>query len=214
MPATTVNRRRKGLARAEQVALNREALLDAARQVFRDRGYAGASLDAVAEAAGFTKGAVYSHFESKADLFLQLLEGRIEGRFRRQLELASSGAADAGRSLVEAVFAMSGADAEWRLAVLEFRVMAARDPELNARYAALHQRTVEGIIETLRIVFDRLGRPPGLPLEELAVAGLALDGGGFLEDLVRPGSVPARQLSELFDRLAGFTPAVITEEGG
>jgi hypothetical protein len=46
-----------------------------------------------------------------------------------------------------------------------------------------------------------------LSLESLAVAALVLDSGGFLEDLASPGSVPDRQLSELFERLAGLTPA-------
>jgi AcrR family transcriptional regulator len=213
MAAPTTQRRRKGLARAEQVALNREALLEAARQVFRDHGYAGASLDAVAEAAGFTKGAVYSHFDSKADLFMQLLEARIEERARRQLELATRAGQDAGRSFAEAIYATSSADPGWRLALLEFRVIAARDPDLNARYAAAHRRTVDGIIEILRALFARLGRSPELPLESLAVVGLVLDSGGFLEDLAIPGSVPDRLLSELFDRLAGFTPTDTTSEG-
>jgi AcrR family transcriptional regulator len=212
MEAVTT-RRRKGLARAEQVARNREALLDAARQVFRDHGYAGASLDAVAEAAGFTKGAVYSHFASKADLFLQLLETRIDERFRRQVELVTEAGLDAGRSFIETVYATSSADPQWRLAVLEFRVIAARDPELNDRYAALHRRTVEGIVETLRLVFARLGRSPEMPLESLAVAGLVLDAGGFLEDLAHPGSVADLQLSALFDRLAGFGHADTSAKG-
>jgi AcrR family transcriptional regulator len=209
--ATT--RRRKGLARAEQVAQNHQALLDAARQVFRDHGYAGASLDAVAEAAGFTKGAVYSHFASKADLFLQLLEARIDERFRRQVELTAGMTRDGARAFAQGVYATSSADPQWRLAVLEFRVIAARDPELNARYAAAHRRTVEGIVETLRLLFERLGTTPGLPLEALAVVALVLDSGGFLEDLASPGSVPDDLLSEQFERLAGWTGAESTPEG-
>jgi AcrR family transcriptional regulator len=212
MEAVTT-RRRKGLARAEQVARNREALLDAARQVFRDHGYAGASLDAVAEAAGFTKGAVYSHFANKADLFLQLLEARIEERFRRQIELTANLTRDGARAYAQTVYSTSSADPRWRLAVLEFRVIAARDPELNARYAAAHRRTIEGIVETLRRLFERLGTSPGLPLEALAVVGLVLDSGGFLEDLASPGSVPDVLLSGLFERLAGWSDIESTAEG-
>src|SRR4029078_9809772 len=72
--------------RAEQVERNRRDLLVAARAVVREVGYARASIDAIAEAAGFTKGAVYSHFSSKADLFLSLLEDRIDERRHRQQE--------------------------------------------------------------------------------------------------------------------------------
>jgi AcrR family transcriptional regulator len=197
-----VKGRRKGLARPEQVARNRQALLAAAGEVFRERGYTGASLDAVAEEAGFTKGAVYSHFASKADLFLQLLENRIEERARRNLEEATEVSAGAEQWFAERVFVASTADPRWRLAVLEFRVVAARDPELNSRYAALHRRTVAGIVATLGVVFRTLGREPALPLETLAIAGLVLDAGGLLENLASPGSVPGREISELFTRLA------------
>ena len=68
------------LSRAEQVERNRERVLDAAREVFLERGYAGATLEAIAEAAGFSKGVVYSQFAGKPDLFLALLERRIDQR--------------------------------------------------------------------------------------------------------------------------------------
>src|SRR5436305_3029120 len=59
-------------------AMTREHLLEAAAIVFARNGYHGASLDEVAAAAGFTKGAVYSNFKSKEDLFLALIDHRIE----------------------------------------------------------------------------------------------------------------------------------------
>ncbi|HZD71914.1 MAG TPA: helix-turn-helix domain-containing protein, partial [Actinomycetes bacterium] len=48
----------------------------AARRVFARRGYHDASVEEVAEEAGFSKGAVYSNFTSKEDLFVTLLEQR------------------------------------------------------------------------------------------------------------------------------------------
>ena len=62
--------------------LTRTHLLDAAAQVFARQGFHGASIDAIAAAAGFTKGAVYSNFKNKEDLFVALLEERVE----RQVE--------------------------------------------------------------------------------------------------------------------------------
>lgn len=52
---------------------NRDALLRAARELAAERGFAGTSVDAVAERAGLTKGAVYSIFGSKVELFVELL---------------------------------------------------------------------------------------------------------------------------------------------
>ena len=60
----------------------RDHLLDAAAQVLAERGFHGASLDEVAAAAGFTKGAVYSNFKNKEDLFLALLETLLGPRVR------------------------------------------------------------------------------------------------------------------------------------
>ena len=84
------------LRRAEQVERNRTAVLDAARRVFLDRGYGGATVDAIAEEAGFSKGVVYSQFGSKADMFMALLEQRITERG------AQNERAAAGLSLAEA----------------------------------------------------------------------------------------------------------------
>ena len=68
------------LTRAEQGERNRGLVLAAARRVFLERGYAGATLEAIAEEAGFSKGVVYSQFAGKPDLFLALLEARIAER--------------------------------------------------------------------------------------------------------------------------------------
>src|SRR5258708_19713868 len=68
------------LRRAQMVERNREAVLSAARRVFINKGYAGATLEAIAEEAGFSKGVMYSQFESKADRFLTVLERRSAQR--------------------------------------------------------------------------------------------------------------------------------------
>ena len=76
------------LSRAEQNGRNRTLLLAAARRVFLDRGYYAATLEQIADEAGFSKGVVYSRFASKADMFLALLEDRIEERAAANADLA------------------------------------------------------------------------------------------------------------------------------
>src|SRR6266487_2182067 len=76
------------LSRAEQNDRNRALLLAAARRVFLERGYYAATLDQIADEAGFSKGAVYSRFASKADMFLALLEDRITERAAQNAQLA------------------------------------------------------------------------------------------------------------------------------
>jgi len=206
-------RTRQVVPRVEQVAKNRGLLLAAARDVFRELGYAGASLDEIAERAGFSKGAVYSHFRSKADLFLSLLEERIEQRATGQRKMSGDPMNESDvAGLLRQVTALSRSDPLWRLAVLEFRVVAARDAALTARYAAAHRRALEGICETLRAMFDALGTEPRWEIETLAVAAFALDTGGFLEDAVNPGSVSTDQVAALFSQLAGLPAGANDEE--
>src|SRR3712207_4431972 len=72
------------LTRQERQAQTREQLVDAATRVFARRGYAAASIEEIADEAGFTHGAVYSNFGGKEDLFLAVYAERI---VRRQGEI-------------------------------------------------------------------------------------------------------------------------------
>src|SRR5690349_22524319 len=73
---------RKRLTQAEKREATREEIVNAASRVFADRGYHGASLDAIAEEAGFSRGAVYYNFADKEELFLELLDRRCAERAR------------------------------------------------------------------------------------------------------------------------------------
>jgi AcrR family transcriptional regulator len=74
-------RRRIGRPRREErpPGRTRAQLLEAAAEVFSEQGYAGASIHAVADRAGVTSGALYRHFESKADLLLRVVEQAVHG---------------------------------------------------------------------------------------------------------------------------------------
>lgn len=79
------------LSRAEAKARTREELLKAARVVFARYGFHGTSLDMVAEAAGYTKGAVYANFSGKEDLYLALLDNHLATGDSELEELITSG---------------------------------------------------------------------------------------------------------------------------
>ena len=70
--------RRQRLTRAEAKARTRQQLLDAAARTFARKGYAGASVEEIAESAGYSTGALYSNFASKEQLFLELMSARAE----------------------------------------------------------------------------------------------------------------------------------------
>jgi AcrR family transcriptional regulator len=177
------------MSRDEQVQRNRRLVLEAARRVFLARGYASASVDAIADEAGFSKGVVYSQFDSKADMFLALLDARISERAEQNEQLAEQ---LGGRQLAEAVPALAlslrRAEPEWMQLVMEFRLHAARVPELNRRYAQLHERTVDGLASVYARLHERAGTTPRYPARVLAQLELAISRGAFLEELAHPGA--------------------------
>jgi AcrR family transcriptional regulator len=192
------------VSRVEKTEQNRERVLAAARRVFVAQGFHVATLDQIALEAGFSKGVVYSQFESKADLFLALLERRIEERKSAQLLV------DDFEGLVEAITRVARAEPAWRLLVIEFRVFAARDRTLNRRYAALHQSAIAGIVALLRQLYRRARATPPAPLETLARQLLAIENGGALEDAVgEPMALP--DVTALLRRVLG---ALSLKSGG
>src|SRR5262245_20975222 len=138
------------LSRPEQAERVRTGLLAAARSEFLRAGYHGATLDQIAATAGYTKGVVYSRFASKAELFLTLLEERIEQRLVQNESFARTLEEVRGvDELVQRWAEIQTEDEAWTMLVIEFRVHASRDPELKRRYAALHERSVAGVLDVI-----------------------------------------------------------------
>jgi AcrR family transcriptional regulator len=187
------------LSRAEQNDRNRALLLDAARRVLLERGYYAATLDLIADEAGFSKGAVYSRFASKADMFLALLEDRITERAGQNAQLAGelAGTGNFSALLELAEQAEHGAPG-WRLLVTEFRVHAARDPELNRRYAALHARAVDGVARTFTTVSKDGATEFPLPPRQLAELWLTIETGRALEQIANPDAFGGPGLPVLY----------------
>ena len=170
------------LTRAEQVNRNRALVLDAARQVFLERGYAGATLEAIAETAGFSKGVMYSQFASKADLMLALIDARIEERAAENVRIAARSAGIEGLLRLMRANARRNADGgDWARLLIEFRVVAARDSKVNDRYAALHGRALDMFAEAVRTILVRGGLSSSYPPRVLAELIFALDSGRVLE---------------------------------
>ena len=190
------------LTRPQQVERNRAQLLATARQVFLRRGYTGATLDAIADEAGFTKGVVYSHFAGKADLFLALLDRRIAERAEENErvveDLTGPGALIA---LLRASARRTTEDAGWARLLIEFRVAAARDPELNRRYAALHADSVERLAQSIAVALKKDGVTPVFPPHAFAQLIFALSTGAVLEQAADPTALPFEWLEELMARL-------------
>src|SRR2546423_1341946 len=130
-------RRRAGRPRAEASRRGREAILDAAAQVFTERGFRGGTVEAILERAGLSKGTFYWHFESKDELMLAVIAERVERPVKELIEMLRSASAEENVSLMAnrrfAEFLERGRDAI--LLEHEYEGLAVRDPRLRRRYA-------------------------------------------------------------------------------
>ena len=209
----------KRLTRAEQAARNRVLVLDAARRVFLARGYHGATLEQIADQAGFSKGVVYSQFESKADLFLALLEARISERAAENARVAGSLVRSGGlQAFFDHLARGDQATPGWLLLVIEFRVHAARDVELSRRYAAVHARTVDALAGVIAEIWARDSQEPAIAPRRLAEIMLAFSTGATLEQAASPdalgGHLLAAQLAQALEPLVQPTaPSPVTGRG-
>jgi len=194
------------LRRAEQVERNRAAVVDAARRVFIERGYAGASLEAIAEEAGFSKGVVYSQFGSKSDLFFALLERRIEERAAENERIVAQFAGvEAFRELLLAGNRDAAAEPGWPYLLTEFRALAMRDAELNRRYAQAHSRSVNHLASALGQLYDGSGLEPAVSVRSLAEFILGWVAGIALERAANPYALPDNDIAELTARALGLS---------
>ncbi len=188
------------LSRAERTEHNRSLVLAAAWRVFLARGYHGATLEQIADEAGFSKGVVYSQFDSKADLFLTLLRARIGERAAENARVASDLPGGGLAALLEHLAGADRAEPQWMLLLIEFRVHAARDPEINQRYAEAHERTISALASVLAGIQDQ-GEELPLPPRQLAEVMLTVSSGAALEQAANPDALGGPLLA---GRIAGL----------
>lgn len=169
--------RPKRLTRAETKARTRERLLDAAAEVFARKGFAGASVEDVAEAAGYTTGALYSNFGGKDALFVELLASRAGYR----LSEAESIVSNRGSTLEEerstlSRFLVEVADKDMDIAALqaEFWLYAIRRPELLEHLAEQFRSNRDSLATVLADRARDMGQPENVPFESMATVVLAL----------------------------------------
>jgi AcrR family transcriptional regulator len=197
------------LSRAERKELTRELLLDAAIEVFARKGYHGASLDDVAEAAGFTKGAVYSNFPRKSDLFRELVE-RESSRRGAVLRTAVE-AVDVSllpELAAEWLSRQSGESRDWDVLTVEFWLAAVRDPAIQRALREGRETALTELGDVLDRRISAAGGHPGLSGRELAVVLDALGTGLLMAQYLEPESGSPDLFARVVRKLlADVTPA-------
>jgi AcrR family transcriptional regulator len=171
-------------------AMTRAHLLDAAGHVFARHGFDGASIDDIASAAGFTKGAVYSNFKNKEDLFLALMDRHIDEQIlavKTTLDEATTLTPDERATrFTDLTAELLWGDRDWALLGLEFTLYAARHPKARRRLAERQRQSRDRLIPIIEAEFTRVPPRLDMPIEDLASIFLALFSGIGLQHLTDP----------------------------
>jgi AcrR family transcriptional regulator len=180
--------------RAEKQARTRAELLRTAAAVFAQHGYEGASVEQIAERAGYSHGAVYSNFAGKADLFLAVFEDYMAERARElaatQAELAEDAPLEQrARALADQWMERFSKDRDSFLLHLEFLATSRREPELAKRFGSRSAALRETIAAFIAHHQEAEGVEAPLPPSELALILRALGIGLAIEALVSPDAV-------------------------
>ncbi|HEY1169256.1 MAG TPA: TetR/AcrR family transcriptional regulator [Candidatus Limnocylindrales bacterium] len=179
------------LSRQERKAQTRERLLDAAAQVFAQRGFEAASLDEVAAAAGYTKGAVYSNFAGKTDLLIALLERRIDvqsAEYAHRFE--GRDAEEIARDLLKPADHMSDSEKQFLVLLVEFWLHAMHDERARVLIAEQYERarTVVGKL-LVDSGYEKLVTEPKLEPRDMAIVIEALGTGLAMQAALDPERV-------------------------
>jgi AcrR family transcriptional regulator len=190
---------RERLSRQDRKERTRADLVAAAREVFLRRGFHGASLEEISEQAGYTKGAVYSNFAGKNELFLAVLDAHAAGRARAYAEAVVGAASmEAGlRALSREMTTGTGADPRWVPVLIEFWTHASRHEELRDRVSERHERNLDGIAALLERLADEHGVGFRIAAREVARGHAAQRNGMELERLLDPGAAHPDVMEEL-----------------
>lgn len=193
-------------SRSEKQAETRERLLDGAAEVFRARGFQAASVDAITRQAGYSRGAFYSNFESKEQLFVELLQARVYREYQRMIEESpqiSSTPLDALRhGAKQLADRQRDEDSRWLLELwLELLAHAARHREFADLAASFWSGNRQMLAQLIEANMAEVGQEPPLDPMDLATAQIALDIGLAVQHLVDPEAVPLDLYPKLWELL-------------
>lgn len=190
------------LNRQERKSQTRERLIDAAAAVFAQRGFETATLDEVAAAAGYTKGAVYSNFASKTELFIALIERRIEvqtAEHARRFE--GQDLPGLARTLEAGPDEDPDSERQWLLLAVEFWLHAMRDERARVLMAEQYERARLASAELIAPLYQTMGQEPSMPPRDLAIVIESIGIGLAIQAALDPGAVRMSLQGEVVARL-------------
>jgi AcrR family transcriptional regulator len=188
--------------------LTRQTLIEAAAEVFAQKGFYGASLEEIGEIAGFSRGAIYSNFGSKEELLFGVLDHYMDRELDAVLTaMDETGRADPVTDAAAATAAWESANRvapSWPTLALELRLAALRNPEVRKRLADFERRNGEKVARLIEEEWARRGAHPRISARDFAdISRAAVEGLTLLASIDEEDSPRYRRLvGELFVLLA------------
>lgn len=177
--------------------------MEAGAAVFARMGFHGASIDRIAEEAGYTKGAFYAHFETKETLFMALFEERMKREVTSLTEtLGPSFTLDQLiRFLTRSYEQETEESRTWDLLKMEFVLYALREAALRKSFAELVKRTVNRLELDLAPVLKDGNKPDAA--NRAAWAVVAFESGLAIYHYLMDGDLPDGLLADVLGKLLG-----------
>jgi AcrR family transcriptional regulator len=191
-----------------RTAGTRAKLLAAASQLFTEQGFENTQLEEIAARAGYTRGAIYAHYASKEDLFLELLRERIDRPFAQLRFVLESEPSTAKRlEKFRKWISHQIIDPTWAILTLEFKLYALRRPSARAKLQGMYDLLCESNgQEFAKLLFgERLFKSNALNTRRrLAMLGAVLSA-AVVESKFHPELLPRRALQRaLSDLMEAF----------
>ncbi|HEY8216813.1 MAG TPA: TetR/AcrR family transcriptional regulator [Acidimicrobiia bacterium] len=179
------------MSRAESRERTRQRLLESAHAVFAERGFGPATVEEIAERAGFTRGAFYANWADKAEILWELVDAEAAAAFD---ELGTAlEAAELGSKLavVQSWFDRRLQPRPLQLAFNELVQQAGLTPEGRKRMAAVFDSERRAVVRVIREVEAEVGVELPIPVEHFAAIAHAIGSGLMQQHLADPDAVPS-----------------------
>ncbi len=199
---------RERLTRQESRLRTQERLLEAAAEVFSQRGFHDASVDEIAEEAGFSKGAVYSNFASKEELFMALLDRHLEAELKdvsAQFTQRKGTGEDEHAQPHQSFAALLEEKRSWNMLTIEFSLYAMRHPPAQKQLAERYHAARNELTTLLQGMYQAKGNILTFPIEYIAWTLLALGTGLAIQAYLEPGAIPVDLYGTMVGQLIGTT---------
>jgi AcrR family transcriptional regulator len=181
----------------------RTRLLEAAEQLLAERGYHATSVDHVVRAAGLSKGAFYWNFDSKEELFLALLEERLDTRARALMTMVATAGAEETTSgrVGEVIAALVDEHRHVVLLMNEFWALAVRDERLRERWIERQNGLRRHLAATLEARHETTGVPLTVDAQKLATAVIAMADGLARDWVAEPETINPGLIGDMLELL-------------